>query len=268
MITKKTKDRLRLGESDQIHEADAALSKAVRMMEEHGIIIDALLDQIGRNDLPQTVCAELARQYCLTRMDKGPSAREDYYRAIFLRIAELYAPRTPAGATARTSTGSEPKPAGEKAPPSSGRQGDRKASGSGSDAGSSAKARGDWQSRMDEARERAREDTARKAHEEATQHEKPHPSTPRWYSVSRDIGQSFFSATFRNPVRTVRLFLVCCLFALPWGFASCILLAGILRHFAIHALDSVSWIDALSVAMFPFMVWKGYSLIRKGWLYG
>jgi hypothetical protein len=270
MLPHKTKARLlavlRLGGSDQIHEADTALSKAIQMMEEHGITIDALLDQVTAHDLPQSVCADLARRYCLSRPDMGATARDEYYRVIFLRIAERYAPRTHAETRTKASTESKPKPTEETPQPSSKEQGGGKASGSGStDAGSRARARSDWKSRMDEARERAREDTARKAHEEAT-HEKPTPSPPRWYPSGGNMGQSFFTALFRNPIRTIRLFFVCFLFALPWGFVSCILLAGILRHFAIHTLDGVRWIDALSVALFPFMVAKGYSLVRQGWL--
>jgi hypothetical protein len=74
---------LRLGGSDQIHEADTAFRKAVSIMEEQGIAIDALLDRISKNDLPQSVIAELARRYCLSRTDRGPSDREDYYRTVF-----------------------------------------------------------------------------------------------------------------------------------------------------------------------------------------
>ena len=237
---------LRLGGSEQIHEADSALRKAVLMMEEHGITVDALLDRIGRDALPQTVCAELARRYCLSRLDKGPSAREDYYRAVFLRIARLYQLEENVEAGEKPPTDNVPRPASEKTKRAYERQDDTGA-------------RPDWKSRMDEDRRRAQEASPR-----ATPERENSPPPPR-YSSDKDFGRSFFAEIIRNPAQTIRLFLVCCLYGLPRGFIACIILAGGLQKADIHTYDSISWIHALSIAMFPFMVWKARRLVRSGW---
>jgi hypothetical protein len=248
MLDQKIKSRLlsllRLGASDQIHEADTALSKAVQMMEKHGITIDDLLDQIGASELPQSVCADLARRYCLTRPDMGPTARDEYYRAVFLRIAERYAPEAKLTNTKKPTA----------SPESGGQAGKR--------------GRSDWKSRMDDTRRASAGNRHEQTREEASQQYRRYSPPPRSHSTDRDPEESFLSATLRNPAQTARLFFVCCLYALPRGFVACILLAGGLREADIHFLDSVHWIDALSVVSFPFMIWKGHKLVSDGWFSG
>jgi hypothetical protein len=79
------------------------------------------------------------------------------------------------------------------------------------------------------------------------------------------LNRSVFMEMIKNPGHTVRLFLICCMYGFPRGFILCIVLAGVFRKAEIHSFDHVGWVDALSVVTFPFLVWKGRYLIRRGW---
>jgi hypothetical protein len=257
---------LRLGGSDQIHEADAALAKGVQMMNEHGITIEGLLDQIRPNDLSQPVVADLARRYCLSRPDLGPSARDAYYRTVFLRIAELYAPGVKAGGKTKSPTPSESKPAGEKAERPSGERRD------------DARERADWKSRMDEAREKAtqareREEAAERARQAAEERARTFQEENEILRQNRETTEKrkqrfprypFLSDVLSSPLRILRLFIICCLYAFPRGLVCIILLSGGLQELGIHTFDGLGWIDALTIAMFPFTIIKGRDLYGSG----
>ena len=252
---RRLKGVLRLGKSDHIHEADSALRKALSMMDEHGITIDALLDRIGRDELPQNVYADLAYRYCFSRSDMGPSAKEAYYQAIFLRISRMYAPTHNIREVATEATETKPQSTNEPPERSPGKQR--------ADTKEEARTppRSDWKSRMDEARSReTREKPFREPYAKSDEQTATHTS-----HVETRPERSFFREALHNPARVVHLFFVCVLYGLPRAFLLCIILAGVFRENRIHTFDGLDWVDFLSIVLFPFLVWKGRSLVRHGW---
>lgn len=295
---------LRMGGSDQIHEADTAFSMVITLMEKHTITIENLLDQFQPKDIPQQVMAELARRYCLSRTDRGLSAREEYYRSTFLRIAEWYSPRpkteeptetpdrkptTSTNQKSSSTTSSESqkqKPPNHESPKRYTNTGQRDSTGEQNRRQGSTKSTStdnkdpaDWKRKMDEARERENEarrreaesdqarrtaeEQARKLQEENERFRRERESEE--LRVRRSPRSGFFSDAFSNPLLTVRLFLVCCLYGLPRAVISLVLLAGGFQELGIHTFDSLNWVDALSIALFPFTVYKGIQLYRSGW---
>jgi len=199
MLDQKIKSRLlsllRLGASDQIHEADTALSKAVQMMEKHGITIDDLLDQIGASELPQSVCADLARRYCLTRPDMGPTARDEYYRAVFLRIAERYAPEAKLTNTKKPTA----------SPESGGQAGKR--------------GRSDWKSRMDDTRRASAGNRHEQTREEASQQYRRYSPRPAPIRPTETLKNRFFPQRSETPHKLLACFLCAASMPSPVGLS-------------------------------------------------
>ena len=242
---------LNVGSSPQAGEADAALSKGIAIMEERGFTIDELLEYVRPDELPQTVCAELARRYCLSRPELTSSAKDEYYRSVFLKIAEKY---SPSSSRQTNHTRSET-------------QRDRNEGQSQADA--------DWVRNMDEARRRGsgprtKADGERPGASPSPESERsrenqrsPFRFFKRWnWSLPHS---DFLSDAARFPNKTVRLFFACFLFGILPGFALSILAAGMLDQYGIHAFDSWHWSRVLAIATFPFAAFKGIFLYRSGW---
>lgn len=244
---------LYVGSSPQAGEADAAFLKSISMMEDRGVTIDDILNRIRADDLPQPVLAELARRYCLSRPNLTSSGKDEYYRSVFLKIAEMYAPR----ASVRSASDAEKQQETNNA---------------------STQSDEDWVRKMDEARKRQENDARPKS-----SHSKPEPppspserdrnsarlrwTIPAfsilWNLVLRHFGILSYAA--RYPLRTTRLVLICGMFGVPPGAIAAVFLGGYLENHQIHALDDLHWSIFLAITSLPFVVIKGVSLCRKGW---
>ena len=287
---------LRLGGSGEVHEADTAFSMSITLMEKHNITIETLLDQFQPKDIPQPVMAELARRYCLSRTDLGLSAREEYYRSTFLRIAEWYSQRPKTEAPSKTTeqntapntnqrrsdtgSGATPNQEPQKRDTNTGQGDPTGGNNNRQESNKNTRDRDhfDWKREMDEAREREKEsrrreaeseqarrvaeEQARKLQEENDRLRRKRESEENRIRSSR---RGFLSNAFSHPLLTIRLFLVCCLYGLPRAVISLVLLAGGLQELGIHTFDSLNWIDALSIALFPFTIQKGIQLYQAGW---
>lgn len=236
---------LNVGSSPQAGEADAALSKGIAIMEERGFTIDELLEYVRPDELPQTVCAELARRYCLFRPELTSSAKDEYYRSVFLKIAEKY---SPSSSRQTNHTRSET-------------QRDRNEGQSQADA--------DWVRNMDERRRRAQgQEPPRPSPSPASTSRTASSRYSGWFVLLRRLKVSsrspFLQDALRNPERIVRFFLACCLFSILPGFALSVAVAGFLDYANIHIFDQAHWSLVLVICTFPFLVYRGLWLYRSG----
>lgn len=252
---------LRLGGSDQPHEADAALRKGVEMMKARGITMEAVLERFHPNDLPQGVCAELARRYYDARDDLSVSDRQKEYQIAFARIAKKYLPEEfqPHEESPRKQEEAQKTTEPER--------------GSGPDP--------DWVQSMERRRreeeERRRNTTGRGRDGDTGPTErraKPTKARSPWrlHSViSRflipDIQNGFLSRAVRAPIKTFHLFCASFIASIIPGILASITIAWLLRYFGIHVFDQLDWVIVLSVSMFPLMIWKVRKLYRLGWYY-
>lgn len=240
---------LRLGESDQFHEADAALRKGVEMMVARGVTMDALLERIRPSDLPQSVCAELARRYYEAQSNLSSSERQTRYQRAFAVIARKYAPdefreTKSTGTTSGAGQGrSDPDP--------------------------------DWVNRMDERRRRqgaqgnGAQSGARPSGEKGSQERRQPwwqwPTKPVWRFP--EIRSEFLAYAIRSPIRAIHFFAVCFLSSLIPGILFGIAIGGVLDYYRIHIFDNLHWTTVLGISMFPFMVRRGRGLYRRGWFH-
>lgn len=250
---------LRLGGSDQPHEADAALRKGVEMMKARGVTMAGFLERFNPNDLPQGVCAELARRYYDARDDLSVSDRQKEYQIAFARIAKKYLPEE-----FRPHEESPRKPEEPQKNPEPER-------GSGPDP--------DWVQSM-ERRRREEEERRRNAagrgrngdtgpterRAKPTKARSPwrlHSIIPRF--LIPDIHNGFLSRAVRAPIKTIHLFCVSLVASIIPGILASIVIAWLLRYFDIYIFDQLDWETVLSVSMFPLMIRKGRKLYRLGW---
>jgi hypothetical protein len=260
---------LRMGASDHANEADTAFATVLRIMDENGISIEALLETLKPNDVPQHVIAELARRYCFSRPDKSNNQMAEYYGEAFDAIAEKYTARPkpkPEGPHRGDTRSREETPGSQRPEEPEG----------GSD---------DWIRRMDEARRKHQAEAERQAREagareradleermrrmgeenEALRRERSREMEAAEARRWKFLGSRFFSDALSRPAHTVRLFLACCLYGLPRALGVLLLLGAGFQELGIHTFDRLNWIDALTILLFPFTIKKGIELYRAGW---
>lgn len=252
---------LRLGGSDQPHEADAALRKGVEMMKARGVTMAEFLERCHPNDLPQGVCAELARRYYDARDDLSVSDRQQEYQIAFARIARKYLPED-----------FRPHEESPRKPEEPHRNPEPK-QGSGPDS--------DWVQNM-ERRRREEEERRRNAARQGRAGDsgpnerptKPTKERGRWWLHSvalrfriPDIHNGFLSRAVRAPIKTFHLFCVSLVASIIPGIITSIIIAWLLGYSDIHIFDQVGWRVVLGISMFPFMIWKWRKLYRLGWYY-
>lgn len=252
---------LRMGSSDQVHEADTAFRKALAMMEERGVTLDMLFRAISPGDLPQSVCAEIARRYCLSRPDLGPSAREDAYKAAFLEIVRIYSPEIVSPTSRSHENPSSEAPQRRTSKTSSGDTGRES-----SEHRSEAPPKSDWKSRMDETRRWAQRDSSDHGARSSNAHTNASWNPDDFFrSASEPSGGFFiFKTDFSQPIFCAKLLFLCVLYGLPRGFLLALVIAGVCREYDIHTFDRVSWEMMLLVCAFPFLVWKWRGMVSRG----